>query len=37
MLPPDKMKIVDYDEAWAAQNMKPVLDRMQTIIVKTQN
>ena len=37
MLPPDKMKIVDYDEAWAAQNLKPVLERMQQIIVKTQN
>ena len=36
MLSPDKIKIINYDEEWAAQNMKPVLDRMQQIIVKTQ-
>lgn len=37
MLPTDKFKIIDYDERWAADNRKQILDQMQRIIVKTQN
>ncbi len=36
MLPPEKFKIIDYDEAWAAQNRKEILDKMQQIIIRTQ-
>jgi iron(III) transport system substrate-binding protein len=37
MLPPDKIKIIDYDDKWAADNLNAVLERMQKIIVKTQS
>ncbi len=37
MLTPDKFKVIDYDEAWAAQNRKEILDKMQQIIIKTQS
>jgi iron(III) transport system substrate-binding protein len=36
MLTPDKFKVIEYDEAWAAQNRKEILDKMQQIIVRTQ-
>ncbi len=37
MLTPDKFKVIDYDENWAAQNRKEILDKMQQIIIKTQS
>ncbi|OGA31778.1 MAG: hypothetical protein A3G80_07020 [Betaproteobacteria bacterium RIFCSPLOWO2_12_FULL_62_13b] len=36
MLRADKFKVIEYDETWAAENRKQILDRMQKIIVKTQ-
>jgi len=36
MLAPDKFKVIEYDENWAAQNRKQILDRMQQVIIRTQ-
>ena len=37
MLSPEKFKVIEYDEAWAASSRKEILDRMQQVIIKTQN
>ena len=36
MLPASKLKVIEYDSVWAATNRAQILDRMQKIIVKTQ-
>ncbi len=36
MLPASQLKVIDYDSAWASKNRPQILDRMQKIIVKTQ-
>ena len=36
MLPASKLKLIDYDSKWAAENRAQILERMQKVIVKTQ-
>ena len=36
MKPASELKVIDYDSKWAAASRAEVLDRMQKIIVKTQ-
>ena len=36
MLPASKLKLIDFDSKWAADNRAQILERMQKIIIKTQ-
>ena len=36
MTPASKLKLIDYDSKWAAENRAQILDRMQKVIIKTQ-
>lgn len=36
MLPASKLKVIDYDSAWASANRPQILERMQKVIIKTQ-
>lgn len=36
LLPPEKFKVIAYDEEWASANYKAVLERMQQVLIKIQ-
>jgi len=37
MLPASELKVIAHDAKWASENRAQILDRMQKVIVKTQN